>query len=434
MVHVQEMRLELSLLKVTRVLIVYWIVNWVVTPLYFMATTGGDSVLSVRQLVILIGFNTIALLLLVWPSAQRRLRRAFFPLVIAVNSLPFFIERYWYLIIAAAPTATRVDFYRAFTLRQDFVLLVLLVAWQYRFQYVTLYLSLVSLIDWGLNLLPTTQVVTPPADFAARVISRAIIFLLVGYVVTWLRQRQWQQQQALIEANRQQMEANTKLARYAATVEQLSISRERNRLARELHDTLAHSLSALSVQLEAVSSLWHIDGRAARQMLARADETTRTGLTEARRSLQALRAAPLEEFGLALALRDLAESAAQRADLGLDLDVPELAVNLPSHVEQSVYRIAQEALENVVRHARATHVAVKLLYTSNEIKLIVADDGIGFALDRINGSLNQFGIRGMRERAMMLEGDLQIASELQKGTRVCLTVGLNQPWVSQYRS
>src|SRR6185503_9514211 len=79
------------------------------------------------------------------------------------------------------------------------------------------------------------------------------------------RQRQWQQQQALIEANRQQMEANTKLARYAATVEQLSISRERNRLARELHDTLAHSLSALSVQLEAVSSLWNIDGRAARQ-------------------------------------------------------------------------------------------------------------------------------------------------------------------------
>ena len=217
-------------------------------------------------------------------------------------------------------------------------------------------------------------------------ISRAIIFLLVGYVVTWLRQHQRRQQQALIEANRQQMEANMKLACYAATVEQLSISRERNRLARELHDTLAHSLSALTVQLEAVNSLWDIDARAARQMLARADETTRTGLTEARRSLQALRAAPLEEFGLALALREMAESAAKRADLRLDFDVPELAVNLPSQVEQGVYRIAQEALENVVRHARATHVTVKLLYTSNEIKLIVADDGIGFAVDRINGS------------------------------------------------
>ncbi len=423
--RIQEMRQELSLLKVTRVLIVYWIVNWAVTPLYFMVTTGGDTVLSVRQLAILIGINTIALILLLWPSAQRRLGGAFFPLIIAVNSLPFFIERYWYLMIAAASDATRVDFYRAFTLRQDFVLLVLLVAWQYRFRYVTLYLSFVSLIDWGLTLLPTTYVVTPPADFTPRVISRAIIFLLVGYVVTWLRQRQWQQQQALIEANRQQLEANTKLARYAATVEQLSISRERNRLARELHDTFAHSLSALSVQLEAVSSLWNVDAQAARQMLARADETTRTGLTEARRSLQALRAAPLEEFGLALALREMAESAAQRADLKLVIDVPELAVNLPPHIEQGVYRIAQEALENVVRHARAAHVTVKLLYTSDEIKLIVADDGIGFALDRLNGLSNHFGIEGMRERAAMLEGDLQIASELHKGTHICLSLGLN---------
>jgi signal transduction histidine kinase len=430
----QGMRLELSLLKITRVLTAYWIVNWVIAPLYFMATTGGDSVLSIQQLAILIGINSLALILLVWPAVQGRLGQAFFPMVIAVNSLPLLLERYWYLIIAAAPDATRTDFYRAFTLRQDFVLLVLLVAWQYRFRYVALYLSLVSLIDWGLSFLPISQAITPPADFPSRIISRAIIFLLVGYVVTWLQHRQWRQQQALVEANQQQIEANTKLARYAATVEQLSVSRERNRLARELHDTLAHSLSALSVQLEAVSSLWHVDAQAARQMLARADETTRTGLTEARRSLQALRAAPLEEFGLALALREMAESAAQRADLKLELDVPELAVNLPAHVEQGAYRIAQEALENVVRHARATHVTVKLLDTSHEIKLIVADNGIGFAVDRLNGSLNQFGIRGMRERAMMLESELQITSELQQGTHVCLTVRLNQPWLSDYRS
>lgn len=434
MYTMREMRLELSLLKVTRVLIAYWIVSWAITPLYFIATTGGDTVLSVRQLATLMGINAVALILLMWPPAQQRLGQAFFLLVIAINTLPFLLERYWYLIIAAAPDASRPDFYRAFTLRLDFVLLVLLVAWQYRFWYVALYLSLVSLFDWGLILLLTPPVPTPPADFAARIITRAIIFLLVGSMVTWLRQRQLQQQQALVEANRQQMEANTKLARYAATVEQLSTSRERNRLARELHDTLAHSLSALSVQLEAVSSLWNVDTQAARQMLARADETTRTGLTEARRSLQALRAAPLEEFGLALALRELAESAAQRADLALDLDVPELAVNLPPHIEQSVYRIAQEALENVVRHARARHVTVKLLYTGDKIELIVADDGIGFAVDRLNGSLHQFGIRGMRERAVMLASDLHIASELQKGTHICLTLKLNQPWMSDYQS
>jgi signal transduction histidine kinase len=426
-----EMRLELNLLKVARVLTVYWLVSWASIPLYFIVTTGGDTVLSVPHLAVLMGISTVVLILLVWTPAQQRLGRAFFPLVITLSSLPFLIERYWYLLIAAAPEATRVDFYRAFTLRLDFVVLVLLVAWQYRFRYVMLYVGLISVLDWGLNILPASQGLTPPADFPSRILSRAMLALLVGYVVTWLQHRQWQQQQALLEANRQQAEANTKLARYAATVEQLSISRERNRLARELHDTLAHSLSALSVQLEAVSSLWNVNAEAARQMLSRADETTRTGLTEARRSLQALRAAPLEEFGLALALRELAESAAKRADLVLELEAPELAVNLPSHVEQSIYRIAQEALENVVRHARAKHVTVKLLYSAKEIKLSVADDGIGFAVDRLNGSAHKFGIRGMRERALMLESELHLSSELQKGTQVCLTLRLNQPWMSK---
>jgi signal transduction histidine kinase len=426
-----EMRLELNLLKVARVLSVYWIVSWAAIPLYFIVTTGGDTVLSVQHLTVLIGINAVVLILLVWAPAQQRLGRGFFPLVITLSSLPFLIERYWYLLIAAAPEATRGDFYRAFTLRLDFVVLVLLVAWHYRFRYVMLYVGLISALDWGLNILPASQGLTPPADFPSRIISRAMLSLLVGYVVTWLQHRQWQQQQALLEANRQQAEANTKLARYAATVEQLSISRERNRLARELHDTLAHSLSALSVQLEAVSSLWNVNPQTARQMLSRADETTRTGLTEARRSLQALRAAPLEELGLALALRELAESAAKRADLVLEVEAPELAVDLPSHVEQSIYRIAQEALENVVRHARARHVTVKLLYSANEIKLSVADDGIGFAVDRLNGAAPQFGIRGMRERALMLESELQISSELQKGTQVCLSLRLNQPWTSK---
>ena len=85
----------------------------------------------------------------------------------------------------------------------------------------------------------------------------------------------------------------------------------------------------------------------------------------------------------------------------------------------------------MVRHARAKHVIVKLLSSANEIKLRVADDGIGFAVDRLNGSAHKFGIRGMRERAMMLESELQISSELQKGTEVCLTLRLNQPWMSK---
>ena len=88
-----EMRLELNLLKVARVLTVYWLVSWASIPLYFIVTTGGDTVLSSPHLAVLIGISAVVLILLVWTPAQQRLGRAFFPLVITLSSLPFLIER-----------------------------------------------------------------------------------------------------------------------------------------------------------------------------------------------------------------------------------------------------------------------------------------------------------------------------------------------------
>ena len=145
---------------------------------------------------------------------------------------------------------------------------------------------------------------------------------------------------------------------------------------------------------------------------------------EARRALQALRAAPLEEFGLVLVLRDAVESTVKRADLSLDLDIPELAVPLPPAVEQGVYRIAQEALENVVRHARASRLTVKLACTAADLELSIIDDGLGFSPDTLNGDSNRFGLRGMRERAAMLGGSLQIISQPRQGTQICLRLEL----------
>jgi signal transduction histidine kinase len=246
----------------------------------------------------------------------------------------------------------------------------------------------------------------------------------VGYGVTWLRGRQLQQESELLAANRQQAEANRKLVNYAATVEQLSTSRERNRLARELHDTLAHSLSALTVQLEAISSLWDVDLGAARRMLARADEITRSGLTEARRSLQALRATPLEEYGLALALRELAELAAQRGDMRLDMEVDDLGGALSSEQEQGIYRIAQEAMENVVRHARASQVRLRLCSADSAVTFMIEDDGVGFVTADFDGSDSHLGIRGMYERALIAGGALQVTSALGGGTRVRFVLGM----------
>jgi signal transduction histidine kinase len=253
------------------------------------------------------------------------------------------------------------------------------------------------------------------------------MMLLVGYVIVQLVSIQREQRAALAQAYEHQAAVNVRLQHYAAALEELTITRERNRLARELHDTLAHSLSAVAVQLEAVRSLWHRDPEAARGMLDKADETARRGLTEARRTLRALRASPLRDLGLVLALRELAEEAADRAGAALDLHIPgQIAGHLTPPVEQGIYRIAQETLDNVVRHAQADLIVFRLEQTSDSLEFTVEDDGLGIDMTAIQASeadgQNHLGIHGMKERAALIGGHLEIRSRAGQGTRVHLTV------------
>jgi signal transduction histidine kinase len=275
----------------------------------------------------------------------------------------------------------------------------------------------------------------PVSVDASWLILQAAMMLLVGYIIVQLVSIQRQQRTALARAYEKQAAANARLQRYAATLEELAISRERNRLARELHDTLAHSLSAVTVQLEAVRSLWQLDPAAARDLLDKADETARQGLTEARRALRDLRASPLQEVGLALALRQMAETAADRTGAALELEIPEqIGEDLPLTVEHGVYRIAQETLENVVRHAEARLIAVRLERHAGQLSLTVEDDGRGMDETLAQGSegdsQEQLGIRGIKERASMIGGQLQITSRAGQGTQVNLTVPLSAPMMT----
>ena len=193
--------------------------------------------------------------------------------------------------------------------------------------------------------------------FISLVLARLLIIGFASLGVAWLMERQREQRAQLQDANR-------KLA-LTATTEQLAVSHERNRMARELHDTLAHSLSALSVQQEAVNALWDVEPNEARAILEQVTASTRNGLTEARRALHALRASPLEDLGLPLALSTLAESFATRANLKSDRALAANVEGLQRHIEQCIYRIAQEAFENVTRHAHASNVRVVLEKTNS---------------------------------------------------------------------
>ncbi|MFA5308664.1 MAG: sensor histidine kinase [Dehalococcoidales bacterium] len=349
-----------------------------------------------------------------WRWAQETLQKAFLPLMIfIITVMPVIVNQ---LISRMSPLGPR------FVLPEGQVLAILpflftgllLVAWQYKWQY----MLFVILGIMGLNFLSmwsSSDRGSPPFQgMMVITLIQAVVYLAVGFSISYLMSRIRRQQESL-EA------ANLRLTHYAGTLEQLTTSRERNRLARELHDTLAHSLSGLSVQLETVKAYWDIDPPAARLLLDKSLTAAHAGLEETRRALKALRASPLDDLGLAMALKTMAEDAAARAKLALDLSITKSLPVLSPDLEQGIYRIAQEAVTNAVKHARATNLAVKLESIQGKTVLTVHDDGISFDINKSEKTAH-FGITVMQERAQLMAAELKITGEPGNGTTVQLTI------------
>lgn len=355
----------------------------------------------------------MALLLgyLSWPWLQIRMDRAYLPFGIILASTALILERVFtpsFAILLWQPDPF-------------LYVLLILVAWQYDFRAVLLFTFGTTGLEIALSVFIPQQItsVELPGVISDRLllfgflITRTISFLIIGFIITRLMTAQRKQRRALAEANRN-------LVQYAATVEQLTTSRERNRLSRELHDTLAHTLSALVVQIDAVIAVWEPIPAKAKEMLEQMLETSRRGLDETRRALRDLRAAPLEELGFALAIRSMAEDFAARHGISLEVDVPEEINRLSPEIEHGFYRVTQEALENVLQHAGAQQVQVKLEREDGALILIVADNGRGFEADSL-ASERQLGLQGMYERAEMIGASLDVNSEMGRGTIVRLS-------------
>ena len=361
---------------------------------------------GIANAVLLLGY-------LLWPPLQRFLGTKYLPIGIIIASVGPIIINHLVSLLQIHPTPTRSPF-DTWRLAAILVVPLVIVAWQHPLRDMILFCLGTALLDLLLAIPATRGDRWAFFSNAHGVLGRTGSFLLVGYMVARIMKIQRQQRQSLAEAN-------TKLTHYATTLEQLTTTRERNRLARELHDTLAHTLSAVAVELEAVDSLWDVDQPRAHTLLQRSLSATRTGLTETRRALQALRSSPLEDLGLVLAIRQEAQTVTERANLTLDLHIPEPVDNLLPDVEQCVYRVAQEALANAAHHALAQRVKVSLLHKDNDLTLTVSDDGRGFDSNAIDAE-RHLGIRGMQERAEMVSGTLKVESESGQGTTVRLTV------------
>jgi two-component system NarL family sensor kinase len=204
----------------------------------------------------------------------------------------------------------------------------------------------------------------------------------------------------------------------------LAVAEERNRLAREIHDTLAQGLTGITLQLEVADALLDLDPAQARAKINKALELTRANLEEARRSVMDLRAAPLQERTLPAALEELVGTFGRDQEVRAAFGCRDVAGRLPAPLEAGLYRIAQEALNNVAKHAHPSTVEVVLEQENGELVLAVEDDGGGFdatvaPTDRRKGG---FGLVGMKERARLLGGELEVNSSPGHGTQVVVRV------------
>jgi signal transduction histidine kinase len=356
----------------------------------------------------------LAFVLSPWP--RRRLGAWFLPIALAWSVIMPFIERAITLNTAVSAQVWITG--RPVVLDEGDVSLiwllvpVVLIGWQYgrRWFNVALVVVMVGYAWLGLLLGGDAFLL---GGYALMSFSRLALIVLVGFVIMRFVEAQHGERRALEAANRQ-------LAARAATAEQLAESRERNRLARELHDTLAHSLTGLNLQLQAVETLLDHDPAAARVQLAEAEGTVRSGIQESRRAILALRATPLQDLGLAEALRQLARKYADRTGVALTCDVADAGA-LDALTEQAIYRVAEAALDNVEQHAAATELAVRLSRPDAGCGLVleIADNGLGFDPSQVPA--DRLGLHGMAERAALIGSRLDVVSSPGNGTRVTLS-------------
>ena len=244
-----------------------------------------------------------------------------------------------------------------------------------------------------------------------------------------VQERVFREQMALAHAakdasNAKLAEANSRLQEYSAQVEELSVIRERNRIAREIHDTLGHALTLLSVQLETATQLEARGDPRLHEELLQARQVAKACLTEVRHSVEALRPDEASAGSLEEQLRKLvAEFETTCPETRITLDLEEATHPLNPEVSLTLYRCAQEALTNIRKHAHATKVLLRLSTSDEQVELTVLDNGQGYPPEHEPQEFG-FGLRGMRERVALLDGTLQAGPQPGQGWRVDVVLPL----------
>jgi signal transduction histidine kinase len=243
------------------------------------------------------------------------------------------------------------------------------------------------------------------------VIYGLVILFLHLLVDAALKERQGQEQLAA---------ANTRLRQYAFRIEDLATVQERNRIARDIHDSLGHSLTICGIHVEAALRLLHADPKKAETLLLEVQHLNSTTLQDVRQSVSALRADPLQSRSLADAVNELIADF-QNSTRILPKFTLQLTQSLSHEQNVAIYRVIQESLTNIRKYALATEVSLAIVQVSNQVQVSIQDNGNGFEPSQ---NTTGFGLQGMQERVLALSGKLEMITAPRRGCCIKVTFPL----------
>ncbi len=246
-----------------------------------------------------------------------------------------------------------------------------------------------------------------------------VFFGIFGWLMMESDRNRARSDQLLLELQN----AHRQLQDYAARVEELTIAQERNRIAREMHDTLGHRLTIASVQLEGAQRLIPTNPEKAASIVATVREQVKEGLAELRQTVAMLRASVEEDMPLEKALARLADQIQQATGLTIHMSLEGCPENLSLPQHQAIYRAAQEALTNIQRHARASEAWLQVTTQSDMITLLISDNGVGISPEQAQTG---FGLLGLKERANLQGGELHVDPRPGGGTQITFRVPITQ--------
>lgn len=227
------------------------------------------------------------------------------------------------------------------------------------------------------------------------------IYVFIFYMVL-LALSQMSEKERILALNNELKRANTKLEEYASESARLAETRERNRLAREIHDTLGHSLTGIITGIEACIMLMDIAPEATKEQLRAIADVARTGINDVRHSVKALHADALESMELEDALQKLIDSTIRSTGVKISMRITTDLSHFNQDEDDVIYRVVQESITNAIRHGKASEIYITIDRIDGDLHIIISDNGVG-----CDSVTEGFGLHHMKERLEMLGGHME---------------------------